>query len=213
MNAVIDLHKLIPAWQTLQSVASLVPIENDPDYEQARSLLKGLLELVRDNAGHPLPRPTAREPNRHPASSMFRRLLFPLLKPIFHVLLLDSKILYKVCFDALSSFSRTASFVYPLCSGENSRIFDSGPSWFPRGVFRKLDGAKYIRPNHRKIPPLGLALAIADSLLGQLLLSAIAVGLNKSDRTIQSVQRSVLSQEFQRQVDRGGSGRARCGDP
>ncbi|MGH8556027.1 MAG: hypothetical protein ACRESZ_00925 [Methylococcales bacterium] len=54
MNAVIDQHKLIGAWQTLQSVAPLAHIENDADYEQARSLLNGLLDMVRDDADHPL---------------------------------------------------------------------------------------------------------------------------------------------------------------
>lgn len=54
MNAVIDLHKLIPAWQTLQSVAPLAHIESDADYEQTIKLLNDLLDVVRDDFGHPL---------------------------------------------------------------------------------------------------------------------------------------------------------------
>jgi HTH-type transcriptional regulator / antitoxin HigA len=54
MNAVIDLHKLVPAWQALQSVAPLAHIENGADYERATALLNSLLDEVRDDAGHPL---------------------------------------------------------------------------------------------------------------------------------------------------------------
>jgi HTH-type transcriptional regulator/antitoxin HigA len=54
MNAVIDLHKLIPAWQALQSVAPLAHIENEADYAQATNLLNSLLDVVRDDANHPL---------------------------------------------------------------------------------------------------------------------------------------------------------------
>jgi HTH-type transcriptional regulator/antitoxin HigA len=54
MNAVIDLHKLIPAWLTLQSVAPLTHIENEADYDQTTVLLNCLLDVVRDDASHPL---------------------------------------------------------------------------------------------------------------------------------------------------------------
>ena len=40
INAVIDVHTLIPAWQALQSAAPLARIENEADYEQATALLK-----------------------------------------------------------------------------------------------------------------------------------------------------------------------------
>jgi hypothetical protein len=42
MNAAIDLHKLIPAWQMLQSA-----IEDESDYEQATALLNTLLDGAR----------------------------------------------------------------------------------------------------------------------------------------------------------------------
>ena len=54
MNTVIDLHKLVPAWQALQSVAPLAHIENETDYEQATALLNSLLDEVRDDTDHPL---------------------------------------------------------------------------------------------------------------------------------------------------------------
>jgi HTH-type transcriptional regulator / antitoxin HigA len=54
MNAVIDVHKLIPAWQALQSAAPLAHIESEADYEQATALLNSLLDAVRDDASHPL---------------------------------------------------------------------------------------------------------------------------------------------------------------
>jgi HTH-type transcriptional regulator/antitoxin HigA len=54
MNAVIDLHKLVPAWQALQSAAPLTHIENEADYERATALLNSLLDEVRDDASHPL---------------------------------------------------------------------------------------------------------------------------------------------------------------
>jgi HTH-type transcriptional regulator/antitoxin HigA len=54
MSAVIDLHKLIPAWQALQSAAPLAHIENEAEYEQAASLLNCLLDAVRDDVSHPL---------------------------------------------------------------------------------------------------------------------------------------------------------------
>ncbi|MGH8613720.1 MAG: transcriptional regulator, XRE family protein [Gammaproteobacteria bacterium] len=54
MNAAIDLHTLIPAWQALQSAAPLAHIENDADYEQATTLLNSLLDAVRDDSSHPL---------------------------------------------------------------------------------------------------------------------------------------------------------------
>jgi HTH-type transcriptional regulator/antitoxin HigA len=54
MNAAIDLHKLIPAWQALQSAAPLAHIDNEADYEQATALLNSLLDVVRDDSSHPL---------------------------------------------------------------------------------------------------------------------------------------------------------------
>lgn len=54
MNAVIDLQRLVPAWQALQSAAPLAHIETESDYERATALLNGLLDAVRDDTGHPL---------------------------------------------------------------------------------------------------------------------------------------------------------------
>ena len=54
MNAEIDLQKLVPAWQALQSAAPLAHIESEADYERATTLLNSLLDVVRDDAGHPL---------------------------------------------------------------------------------------------------------------------------------------------------------------
>ncbi len=54
MNVEIDLQKLVPAWQALQSAAPLAHIESEADYEKATNLLNSLLDVVRDDAGHPL---------------------------------------------------------------------------------------------------------------------------------------------------------------
>lgn len=54
MNVVIDFQRLLPAWQTLQSVAPIAHIESESDYAHATALLNSLLDLVRDDAGHPL---------------------------------------------------------------------------------------------------------------------------------------------------------------
>ena len=54
MNAAIDFQRLLPAWQTLQSVVAIAHIESEADYAQATDLLNSLLDLVRDDAAHPL---------------------------------------------------------------------------------------------------------------------------------------------------------------
>src|SRR3989338_3586045 len=54
MNTVIDYQRLLPAWQTLQSVVPIAHIESETGYEQAIILLNSLLDIVRDDAKHPL---------------------------------------------------------------------------------------------------------------------------------------------------------------
>ena len=54
MNSVIDIQQLLPAWQTLQSVVPIAHIESETDYTQTTMLLNGLLDIVRDDASHPL---------------------------------------------------------------------------------------------------------------------------------------------------------------
>lgn len=54
MNAVLDIEKLIPAWQTLESVAPIAHIESEEDYAKATTLLNNLLDIVRDDNSHPL---------------------------------------------------------------------------------------------------------------------------------------------------------------
>lgn len=54
MNAVIDFQRLLPAWQTLQSVVPVAHIESEADYDQATILLNSLLDMVRDDTKHPL---------------------------------------------------------------------------------------------------------------------------------------------------------------
>ena len=54
MTAVIDLQRLVPAWQALQSAVPLAHIETEFDYEKATTLLNNLLDVVRDDPGHPL---------------------------------------------------------------------------------------------------------------------------------------------------------------
>jgi len=45
---------LVPLWQSLQSVATVVHIDSEQQYAQATDLLNALLDLVRDDARHPL---------------------------------------------------------------------------------------------------------------------------------------------------------------
>lgn len=54
MNAVLDIQKLIPAWQALRATAPVSHIESESDYEQATVFLNHLLDIVRDDATHPL---------------------------------------------------------------------------------------------------------------------------------------------------------------
>ncbi|MCF7978634.1 MAG: transcriptional regulator, XRE family protein [Chromatiaceae bacterium] len=54
MNPVIDMQQLVPAWQSLQSLAPINHIESEIDYEQAIAMLNSLLDVVRDDAEHPL---------------------------------------------------------------------------------------------------------------------------------------------------------------
>ncbi len=54
MNAALDVEKLVPAWQALRSVAPVSHIESESDYEQVTALLNNLLDIVLDDASHPL---------------------------------------------------------------------------------------------------------------------------------------------------------------
>lgn len=54
MNAVLNIEKLVPAWQALRATAPISHIESESDYEQATELLNKLLDIVRDDATHPL---------------------------------------------------------------------------------------------------------------------------------------------------------------
>ncbi len=54
MSAVLNLEKLVPAWQALRASAPVAHIESDSEYRQATEFLNGLLDIVRDDAAHPL---------------------------------------------------------------------------------------------------------------------------------------------------------------
>lgn len=54
MNAVIDIARLVPAWQSLQSIATVAHIDSETKYAQTTDLLNSLLDVVRDDAQHPL---------------------------------------------------------------------------------------------------------------------------------------------------------------
>lgn len=54
MNTVIDVQRLVPAWQSLQSVAAVTHIDSDVQYAQTTALLNSLLDVVRDDSRHPL---------------------------------------------------------------------------------------------------------------------------------------------------------------
>lgn len=54
MNTVVDIQRLLPAWQTLQAVAPVSHIESEAGYDQTTRLLNTLLDVVRDDASHPL---------------------------------------------------------------------------------------------------------------------------------------------------------------
>ncbi|MGH8497259.1 MAG: hypothetical protein ACRERV_00370 [Methylococcales bacterium] len=54
MNTALDVEKLVLAWRGLGSVAPVSHIESENDYEQATALLNNLLDIVVDDASHPL---------------------------------------------------------------------------------------------------------------------------------------------------------------
>lgn len=54
MNAGVDVQRLVPAWESLQSVVQIRHIDSETEYEQTIALLNSLLDVVRDNANHPL---------------------------------------------------------------------------------------------------------------------------------------------------------------
>jgi HTH-type transcriptional regulator/antitoxin HigA len=54
MNAALDVDKLVPAWQALRSAAPLSHIDSKADYEETTAFLNSLLDIVRDDANHPL---------------------------------------------------------------------------------------------------------------------------------------------------------------
>lgn len=54
MNAALDVDKLVPVWQAIRSAAPLSHIESESDYMQATAFLNSVLDIVRDDAGHPL---------------------------------------------------------------------------------------------------------------------------------------------------------------
>jgi len=54
MNALLNIEKLVPAWQALRATAPVSHIESDSDYEQVIEFLNNLLDIVRDDSAHPL---------------------------------------------------------------------------------------------------------------------------------------------------------------
>lgn len=54
MSAVLNLEQVVPAWQAMRSLAPLVHIDSEADYERATTFLNALLDEVRDDTGHPL---------------------------------------------------------------------------------------------------------------------------------------------------------------
>lgn len=54
MSAVIDIQRLVPAWQSLQSVAAVTHIDSASGYARTTDLLNSLLDVVRDDTQHPL---------------------------------------------------------------------------------------------------------------------------------------------------------------
>ena len=54
MNVALDVEKLVPAWQALRTAAPVSHIESESDYEQTTALLNNLLDIVLDDASHPL---------------------------------------------------------------------------------------------------------------------------------------------------------------
>lgn len=54
MNAVLNIEKLVPAWQALSATAPVAHIESESNYQQATEFLNSLLDIVRDDAAHPL---------------------------------------------------------------------------------------------------------------------------------------------------------------
>ncbi|AUB80446.1 transcriptional regulator, XRE family protein [Candidatus Thiodictyon syntrophicum] len=54
MNAALDVEKLIPVRQALNSAAPISQIESELDDEQVTPFLNDLLDVIRDDPRHPL---------------------------------------------------------------------------------------------------------------------------------------------------------------
>ena len=54
MSLGVDVQRWVPVWESLQSVVPIRHIDSEVEYEQAIELLNSLLDVVRDNASHPL---------------------------------------------------------------------------------------------------------------------------------------------------------------
>ena len=54
MNVLVDVQQLVPAWESLQSVARVAHIDSEAEYEKTIGLLNHLLDVVRDDTDHPL---------------------------------------------------------------------------------------------------------------------------------------------------------------
>ena len=50
----LAVKPLEQAWQRLQAIATIAPIHNEPQYDQALDLLHWLLDVVGDDETHPL---------------------------------------------------------------------------------------------------------------------------------------------------------------
>jgi HTH-type transcriptional regulator/antitoxin HigA len=54
MNTALNIQQLVPAWQSLQSIIPVAHIDSEEEYAQTTALLNSLLDVVRDDAQHPL---------------------------------------------------------------------------------------------------------------------------------------------------------------
>jgi len=54
MNAIIDMQKLLPAWEQFRAATDISPIRDEAHYARMTEILESLLDEARGNERHPI---------------------------------------------------------------------------------------------------------------------------------------------------------------
>ena len=54
MNAIIDMQKLLPAWEQFRAATDISPIRDEAHYARMTEILESLLDDARGNERHPI---------------------------------------------------------------------------------------------------------------------------------------------------------------